>query len=126
MTEMFCENCKTNVPTKRKPFSFLLAFLLSFTGIGLVIYILYYIDQKRDRCIHCETLCQPKKFITTEINSDKQLEDKTEQASEFKPLIPKFAYEKSNPKFCSSCGVEFDNRLNINYCTLCGVQVEVD
>ncbi len=123
MTEMYCEVCKRNVLTKRKDFSLLTAFLLSFTGIGLVIYILYYFDQKRNRCIHCDTICQPKKLITVDINSENQLENNPEPASEFKPLIPKFTLEKSNQSFCSSCGVKFDDRP-MNYCTLCGVAVD--
>ena len=87
MSMMYCPSCEKNTLTKREDFSFLLAFLLAFTGLGLVIYILYHIDKKKDHCIHCETKCLPKHLNNNHNTSNSQLQDDNATNSlEFKPI----------------------------------------
>ncbi len=94
----YCPNCKKNVVKEKGSFSFLLAFILAFTGIGLVIYILYYIDQKPKYCEFCRTLCQPP-----------QLENVT----------PKLITNEK-VKFCYNCGTEIEYRDEAKICNFCG------
>ncbi|MFX1258271.1 MAG: hypothetical protein ACFFAN_10450 [Promethearchaeota archaeon] len=108
----YCPNCKRNVATKRKNFKFLLAFILAFTGIGLIIYILYYVDQKSNRCVHCETICQPFQIV-----------DQSNQNQELEQFIPG-KIENEKIKFCSDCGAELKQRETIKYCSLCGNNIE--
>ena len=107
----YCPNCNKNVTTKREQFRYLLAFLLAFTGIGLIIYLLYYIDRKPNHCIHCYTVCQAPK-------SEIQLEQKEETGYQI-------VKQKSEVqlKFCPNCGVEVGDRGEIKYCALCGSSV---
>lgn len=116
---MYCPNCEKNTLTKREDFSFLLAFLLAFTGLGLVIYILYHIDKKKDRCIHCETKCIPKKLNENQTESKYQLQKNTPDSLEYKPI----ELEKVKINFCHNCGVELGEREDIKYCALCGSNV---
>lgn len=94
----YCPNCKKNVVKKKGSFSFLLAFILAFTGIGLVIYILYYVDQKPKYCEICHTRCQPP-----------QLENVT----------PKLITNEK-VKFCYNCGTEIEYRDEAEICNFCG------
>ena len=119
MFMMYCPSCEKNVVTKQGDFSLLLAFLLSFTGLGLVIYILYYLDKKKDLCIHCETKCQTKKLNENQTESKIQLQNDTPYSLEYKPI----ELEKIKINFCHNCGVELGERENINYCALCGSDV---
>ena len=111
----YCPNCKQNVTTKREQFRYLLAFLLAFTGIGLIIYILYYFDLKPNHCIHCNSVCQAPK-------SENQLEQKVEQKEEIEYQIAKQTHE-AQLKFCPNCGVEVGERGEIKYCALCGSSI---
>lgn len=121
MSMMYCPNCEMNTLTKRGDFSYLLAFLLAFTGLGLVIYILYYIDKKKEYCIHCETKCLPKKMNDHQTTSNSQLIDNNNSNFlEYKPI----ELEKTKINFCHNCGVEIGDREEVKYCALCGSGVE--
>ena len=121
MSIMYCPNCEKNTLTKREDFSYLLAFLLAFTGLGLVIYILYYIDKKKDRCIHCETQCIPTRLNDHRNTSNSQLQDSNDNnLLEFKPI----ELEKTKINFCHNCGVDIGEREGIKYCALCGSGVD--
>ncbi|MFX1339461.1 MAG: hypothetical protein ACFFDK_12685 [Promethearchaeota archaeon] len=120
MSLMYCPNCEKNTLTKREDFSFLLAFLLAFTGLGLVIYILYHIDKKKDRCIYCETKCLPKQLKDYSNNSNSLMQSiSTSNSLEFKPI----ELEKTKINFCHNCGIEID-REGMNYCALCGSNID--
>lgn len=120
MPTMYCPSCEKEVLTKRENFSYLLAFLLAFTGIGLIIYILYYIDKKKDRCIACDMMCLPIKSIKNQVDSEVQEEmNSTSKSQEFKPI----ELEKSK-NFCHNCGEEVGEREGIKYCALCGIGIE--
>lgn len=107
----YCPNCKQNVTKKKGSFSFLLAFLLALTGIGLIIYILYYIDQKPKYCEICHTRCEPP-----------QPENKPRQTKEFEMETPKLIMnEKVN--FCHNCGTEIEYRNDTEFCDFCGDSV---
>ncbi len=120
MLMMYCPNCKKNVLTERDDFSFLLAFLLAFTGLGLVIYILYHLDKKKDRCVHCKVKCEPKQLNVIQTDTDYQLEKKAQNSLEYKPI----ELEKVKINYCHNCGVELGDREDINYCALCGSNVD--
>jgi len=116
---MFCPSCKKNTETKRDNFSYLLAFLLAFTCIGLIIYILYHLDKKPNLCIYCETVCEPRKLDDNQSNSDPQLQAISSKSLEFKSPQP----EKLKINYCHNCGTEIDEREELNYCGLCGDNV---
>ena len=117
---MYCPNCKTNTITERDNFSFLLAFLLAFTGLGLVIYILYYIDKKKDRCVHCGVKCLPKLPDNIQTTSIYPLQNESNQLLQFKPNEP----TKSKVYFCHNCGTDLGDREDIKFCALCGSNIE--
>ena len=117
MPIMYCPNCKTDTFTKREDFRYLLAFLLAFTGIGLIIYILYYIDKKKDRCVTCDMMCLPRKLIDSPVNSEDQ--EQKNNTSRSPELAQPIELEKSK-NFCHNCGEELGERDEINYCALCG------
>ena len=121
MPTMYCPSCQEEMFTKRENFSYLLAFLLAFTGIGLIIYILYYIDKKKDRCVSCDMMCLPRKSIDNQVDSEDQEQmNNTSKSPEFKPI----ELEKSK-NFCHNCGEEVGEREGIKYCALCGLNIEV-
>ena len=121
MLMMYCPNCEKNTLTMREDFNFLLAFLLAFTGLGLVIYILYHIDKKKDRCIHCETKCLPKQLNDPQNGSNSQLQKNNASSSlEFKPI----ELEKTKIIFCHNCGEDIGDREGIKHCALCGSGVD--
>ena len=101
MSIMYCPNCQTDTFTKREDFRYLLAFLLAFTGIGLIIYILYYIDKKKDRCVTCDMMCLPRKSIENQVDSEEP--------------------EQTND---NSKSLEAGEREGIKYCALCGISIE--
>ncbi len=121
MSIMYCPNCEKNTLTKRNDFSFLLAFLLAFTGIGLVIYILYHIDKKQDRCVYCGAKCQIRQMKDNQNNSNHQIENNTaSNYLEFKPI----EIEKTKINFCHNCGEDIGDREGIKYCALCGSGID--
>ena len=102
----YCPNCKKNVKKKKVSFSFLKAFFLAFTGIGLIIYILYYLDQKPKYCKICDTKCEPLQF-----------EDKSQQ-----PIDPKLITDEK-VQFCHNCGTQIEFREDAQFCNYCGDNV---
>ena len=107
----YCPNCKKEVEMKKESFSFLLAFLLAFTGIGLVIYILYWIDLKKQVCVLCETKCELP-----------QLEDESQSPKELENKAPKSITEEK-VQFCHNCGTQIELREEAEFCNYCGDNV---
>jgi hypothetical protein len=107
----YCPTCKKDVAKKKVDFSFLLAFLLALTGIGLIIYILYYIDQKPKYCKICHTKCEPP-----------QLEDKSQETKELEDLTPKLITDEK-VQFCHNCGTQIEFRDEAQFCNYCGDNV---
>ena len=120
MTIMYCPNCERNTFTKRGNFSYLLAFLLAFTGLGLIIYILYYLDKKQNRCTYCETVCIPRIPNDKQPNLKGQIEEIPKEQLEFKPMVS----NEVKASYCSSCGGNIGDREGIKYCALCGTHVD--
>jgi hypothetical protein len=117
---MYCPNCKTNTITERSRFSFLLAFLLAFTGLGLVIYILYHIDKKKDRCGQCGVKCLIKQPDYKQNAIAEQLQKGSTQLLPVKLTEP----DESKGHFCPNCGSDLGEREDIKYCALCGSGIE--
>jgi hypothetical protein len=120
MAFMYCPNCKTNTITERDHFSLLLAFLLAFTGLGLVIYILYHLDKKKDRCVHCGVKCLPKQPDTIQNTVIYPLQNGSNQLLQFKSNEP----PKSKVNFCHNCGTDLGEREDIKFCALCGSSLD--
>jgi len=106
----YCPNCKKNVEKKKGSFSFLLAFLLALTGIGLIIYILYYLDRKPKYCKLCDTKCEKL-----------QVEVKSQQIKEQEFSQTKITDEKV--QFCHNCGTQIEFREDAQFCNYCGDNV---
>lgn len=106
MSIMYCPNCEKNTNTKRDNFSFLVAFILAFTGIGLIIYILYHLDKKPNRCVYCETVCQPRKMNDKQISSIQQLQNNANNYLESQPLET----GEIKVNYCHNCGTELGDR----------------
>lgn len=119
MLMMYCPNCEMNIITKRDDFRYLLAFILALTGIGLVIYILYYFDKKKDLCVHCETKCQTKQLKENQTNIKESLQYNTQNSLEYKDS----ELEKETIEYCHNCGTRIGNRDNIQFCMLCGSSI---
>ncbi|MBD3255282.1 MAG: hypothetical protein GF383_09330 [Candidatus Lokiarchaeota archaeon] len=122
MSKMYCPNCQQNVLTRRENFSFLLAFLLAFTGIGLVIYILYYVDKRPDRCLHCYTKCEVKKKLEDKTSKTIPKEQLPAPREEQQNMLPSLE-ENLEATFCPSCGVSINGREGI-FCAYCGNVIE--
>ena len=106
----YCPNCKKNVEKKKGSFSFLLAFFLALTGIGLIIYILYYLDRKPKYCKICDTKCEKL-----------QVEVKSQQPKELEVSQTKITDEKV--QFCHNCGTQIEFREDAQFCNYCGDNV---
>lgn len=102
----YCPICRKNVMTNRGKFSYLLAFLLALTGIGLIVYILYYIDRKPNYCVHCGTVCKVPK-----------LENQIEQEEYQKASI-----NTKKMYYCPYCGEKLE-REYAKFCYKCGSKI---
>ncbi|MFO7797340.1 MAG: hypothetical protein ACQERB_09370 [Promethearchaeati archaeon] len=121
---MYCKKCCKDVPTKREEINwFLLVILAIFTsGFGVFIYLIIYFNKPENRCIYCNSICQP-----------------SEEYNPYKPVIEAYNspekpnnYYKSTEfennsevvvqigKYCPSCGAKLDERGEANYCAFCG------
>lgn len=119
MSTMYCPKCNTNVYSKEEDFNIPLAiFLAIFTGgIGLLIYLAIYMD-KKNKCIHCNTVCKAQTHIS-QPNSNYQIVSTSNQPVSQKLIIESQQIEE-NPKFCYNCGTELSRSENAKFCALCG------
>ncbi len=53
MPHGYCANCSRNVPLKKGDFDCCLFVILMFTGIGSIVYLIYWFLQPADRCAFC-------------------------------------------------------------------------
>jgi ribosomal protein S27E len=111
---------------KRKEIDVCLAIVLLFTGIGLIIYLIYYFSQKEVRCVHCNSICEPLGYQA----STRQLEYQEQTQAQYPSSSPQPSYNEnynnpeseimgSAPKYCPFCGSQLDNREQ-KFCANCG------
>jgi len=109
----YCPHCQQNVLMAREEMNVVLAILLlCCTGIGFVIYLIFYYRKPENKCIHCGSNCQatlPNKSSKT----GQQLQNQTQSKAE----IAKISGDQ--PKFCQLCGNKLDEG-NQNFCENCG------
>ena len=121
---MYCPQCQKNVETKKEDFRIGLAILLIiFTGgFGLLIYVAVYLDKAKNRCIHCNNVCQ------TQIINDPPMPNYQVISSSGQSLKQQTILElqpvEGKAKFCYNCGVELNQSEEAKFCALCGSNVE--
>lgn len=112
---------------KRKEIDVCLAIVLLFTGIGIIIYLIYYFMQEEVRCVHCNSICKPLDYKS----QDPQQLEYQEPVHEYSPpqnsnMSNTMQHHEqevevvgNTPKFCPFCGSKLDNR-DQKFCANCG------
>ncbi|MHA2087365.1 MAG: hypothetical protein ACW972_03750, partial [Promethearchaeota archaeon] len=82
MSSMYCPQCKMNVLTKKEDFRVGLAIILIiFTGgLGLLIYAAIYLDKEKNRCVHCNSVCNYQ-LVSAQSNTNYQVISSSNQVS---------------------------------------------
>ncbi len=112
-TTGYCPHCQQNVLMGREEMNVALAILLlCCTGIGFVIYLIFYYSKPEDRCIHCSSICQAT-LPSTAPQAAQQLPYQTQ------PNTQNVQTVKSYLKFCPLCGNKLDGETK-NFCPSCG------
>ena len=121
MNTMYCEKCQSYVLTKREDLDIGVVILLFiFTaGLGVLIYLMIYYDKETNRCIHCNSICNP---MILEYQKDKRIPPVEEKSEKMLNYISLNTIENKS-KFCYNCGTELDKREG-RFCPFCGVNVE--
>ena len=109
----YCPHCQQNVLMAREEMNVALAILLlCCTGIGFVIYLIFYYSKSENKCIHCGSYCQatlPNKSSQTVLQLQNQTQSNTENAKILGKQL----------KFCPLCGNKLEEG-NQNFCPNCG------
>ncbi|MFX0103978.1 MAG: hypothetical protein ACFE75_00615 [Candidatus Hodarchaeota archaeon] len=123
MSMVYCPKCSMNVYSKEEDFNIPLAiFLAIFTGgIGLLIYLAIYMD-KKNKCIHCNTVCKPQTHIN-QPNSTYQSVNTINQSVSQKLVLESQKIEEK-PKYCYNCGTELNRSEDAKFCALCGSAIQ--
>ncbi|MFX1477970.1 MAG: LITAF-like zinc ribbon domain-containing protein [Promethearchaeota archaeon] len=121
---MYCPQCQKNVETKKEDFRIGLAILLIvFTGgFGLLIYVAIYLDKAKNRCIHCNSLCQTQIVKNSPLPNYQVISASSQPQKQQTILELQPAREKA--KYCFNCGVELNQSEEAKFCALCGSNVE--
>jgi len=123
MSLMYCPKCKINVETKKEDFRVGLAIILViFTGgLGLLIYAAIYLDKSKNRCVHCNSVCNSL-LVSNQSNSNYQLVSNSNQVLSQKAVV-QTQLVGGTTKYCFSCGVELDQREEAKFCRFCGTNI---
>ena len=109
----YCPHCQQNVLMAREEMNVALAILLlCCTGIGFVIYLIFYYRKPENKCIHCGSNCQstlPNNSSQTVQQLQNQIQSNTEIANTLGNQL----------KFCPLCGNKLDEGSQ-NFCANCG------
>ena len=109
----YCPHCQQNVLMAREEMNVALAILLlCCTGIGFIIYLIFYYSKPQNKCIHCGSLYQanlPNKSSQTTL----QLQNHTQSNAENAKTL------ENQLKFCPLCGNNLDTG-NQKFCANCG------
>ena len=116
----YCPRCQQQVLLTRKDFDTCLAIvLLLFTGIGFIIYLVYYYGKKEDRCVHCGTQIT---FSQTQAPTAFQTQPQIQQSSPSIASSESEALTGKTPIYCTYCGEKLD-AVTIKFCPNCGSKV---
>lgn len=112
---MYCPVCEKEVQAKREDINWAILVLLTiFTaGLGNLIYISIWLKKPFNRCIHCNSLCDPSKRI---LNTREISNNGSGQVSEI--ISKKEMKNNGKHKFCTNCGAELDGKAQ--FCAYCG------
>ena len=124
MSLLYCPKCKLDVETKREDFRVGLAIILViFTGgLGLLIYAAIYLDKAKNRCIHCNSVCNTR-LVNNQSYSNYQLINSSNQILSQKAVVQTQLIAET-VKYCFSCGVELDQREDAKFCRFCGTNIK--
>ncbi|MBN1803099.1 MAG: hypothetical protein JW891_16430 [Candidatus Lokiarchaeota archaeon] len=104
----YCDNCQRNVEPERD-FNGCIFVLLLFTGIGWIIYLIWYAVKEPDLC----PFCHRGKFLKP-------------PREELKPIMQQAVLIQSESKpsnnFCALCGERLTNTAK--YCPGCGNEIK--
>ncbi|MEJ2296521.1 MAG: hypothetical protein P8Y23_17375 [Candidatus Lokiarchaeota archaeon] len=72
MSTMYCNKCQSYGLTKREDLDMgIVIILFIFTGgLGFLIYLGIYYDKEPNRCIHCNSICNP---VILEYRNEKRI-----------------------------------------------------
>ncbi len=125
---LYCPRCETNVLTAREEIDMCLAIiLLIFTsGIGLIIYLVYYYSKDENRCVHCRSTCSPHQTgqeisLTSPTPNPYRYIQETQQVQQVQQ-VQTVNNEVGGVKFCNNCGSKI-NRPNTSFCPFCGTSL---
>jgi len=112
----YCPHCKQRVLLVRKNFDICLALiLLIFTaGIGLIVYLIIYYSQPKNRCIHCGTEIN---LLPSEFSNVSSLQ--SSQQAFIKNHQQVVINEDDNASYCPYCGIKLEKRKQ-KFCENCG------
>ncbi|MFO8020396.1 MAG: hypothetical protein R6U96_17375 [Promethearchaeia archaeon] len=126
----YCPHCKQKVLMKKKDFDICLGIVLSFTGIGIIFYLIYYYAQDEIRCVHCNSICKPLDYQEQEQELDYQepAQDQLPPSSATSQNTVNYQPEVvesvgNSQKHCPFCGSKLDNR-DQKFCANCGSNLE--
>jgi len=125
MSMMYCPRCESNVLATREDIDICLAIILAIftSGIGLIIYLIYYYNKEENRCVHCRSICRPQQTgqeisLTSPVSNPYHQNREAQQVQ----LLQTVSNEGEGAKFCINCGVKLI-RQDMNYCPLCGANI---
>jgi hypothetical protein len=113
-----------NVLTKKEDFRVGLAIILIiFTGgLGLLIYAAIYLDKEKNRCVHCNSVCNYQ-LVSAQSNTNYQVISSSNQVSSQKGVVQTTQLIEGEAKYCFSCGVELDHSSDAKFCGFCGTKI---
>lgn len=139
MEKGFCHKCGKEVYMKREDIDICLCIILAiFTaGIGLLIYMVIYLDKKENRCIHCNSICSPLMDVRSNPYSQNAHQEIPKQIVYTKQMDRNSNYthhsesnngyevnDYSEPKFCYNCGSHLHDAKNARFCIFCGAELD--
>jgi hypothetical protein len=86
--------------------------LLCCTGFGFIIYLIYHYSKPKNRCVHCNSICQ-----ATLPSTPPQALQQLQYQKQTKPQNVQVV--ESHLKFCSFCGNKLDEETK-KFCPSCG------
>jgi len=129
MEKGYCPKCGKEVYMKREDIDICLCIILAiFTaGIGLLIYMVIYLDKKENRCVHCNSICIPisnnhsQPFrVKQEVPREVVYSQETRGTSNASQGISKEYEDNNKVRYCYSCGSLLYDPEKAQFCNFCG------
>jgi hypothetical protein len=146
MDVKYCPKCQREVTAIRPEMDFCLLFILLFTGIGWLIYIIIYFSQPESRCIICHSHVHERapnqlpygnqSYANPQINYQQNAYGNVNAAPQSPYRPPQTVNLQTNQvpvnnaapqrtgevKYCSYCGAEI--RKDAKFCSSCSAPLE--